>query len=236
MNREFSRKIMETTSNVYNNNLISVTNPTSIRLASELLAAGEVIAVPTDTVYGVACNANDPLAIQKLYEIKGRDENKPVAICVSDINAVKRFSKAEHLSDELLLQLLPGPVTLVLYKSQYLNNPFLNPGVAKIGIRIPNYSFIQNITKCCKEFPIALTSANKSGERSSLNVSEFKGLWGELGAVFDGGQLGNGQQRAASTVIDVSEPGKFNVIRDGVAVKETTQILERYGFKEFLKN
>lgn len=210
----------------------SVSDPISTGCAAELLASGEVIALPTDTVYGLACNANNPTAIQKLYDIKGRDENKPVAICVDSISAVKRFGNAEHLKDDLLHQLLPGPVTLVLYKSQYLNNPFLNPGVNKIGIRIPDYPFIQNIAKCC-DFPIALSSANKSSQKSSLNVSEFKSLWGELGGVFDGGQLGADQQRAASTVIDVSEPGKFNIIRDGVAAQETIQLLENYGFKEF---
>lgn len=236
-NRQFTSKMTETKPELIMNNvkIKSVTDPCSVGYAAELLASGEVIALPTDTVYGLACNANDPLAIQKLYDIKGRDENKPVAICVDTINAVKRFGNAEHFKDDLLHQLLPGPVTLVLHKSQYLHNPFLNPGVSKIGIRIPDYPFIQNIAKCC-EFPIALSSANRSSEKSSLNVDEFKSLWGELGAVFDGGQLGADQQRAASTVIDVSEPGKFNIIRDGVAVKETMQLLKTYGFREFLKN
>lgn len=235
--REFLRQNRQFTTKMIMNSvkIKSVTDPSSITFASELLASGEVIALPTDTVYGLACNANDQSAIQKLYDIKGRDENKPVAICVDAISAVKRFGRAEHVKDELLRHLLPGPVTLVLYKSHHLHNPFLNPGVHKIGIRIPDYEFIQEIAKCC-EFPIALSSANKSSEKSSLNVGEFRSLWEELGAVFDGGQLGADQQRAASTVIDVSEPGKFNIIRDGVAVKETVQLLQAYGFREFLKN
>ncbi|XP_063699818.1 threonylcarbamoyl-AMP synthase [Culicoides brevitarsis] len=228
--RKFTQKMKEITSEV-TSHVKSSSDPSSVTLAADLLLQGEVIALPTDTVYGLACNANNPRAIQKLYEIKGRDENKPVAICVDTISAVKRFGNADHLPDELLHQLLPGPVTLVLFKSEFLNNPFLNPGVSKIGIRIPKYSFIQEIAAKC-DFPVALSSANRSSEKSSLNVGEFKNLWRELGAIFDGGQLGQDQQRAASTVIDVSEPGKFSVIRDGVAVKETIRLLEMYDIKE----
>lgn len=219
------------------NNVVQVNRSDSIHFAAKLLVSNEVIALPTDTVYGLACNANNPIAIQRLYDIKGRNETKPVAICVPDIPSLRHYGVANHLNDDLLHMLLPGPVTIVLNKSWYLDNPYLNQGILKIGIRIPDYPFIQNVTKLC-DFPVALTSANKSSEKSTLNVNEFRNLWDKLGSVFDGGELGSGidEQRAASTVIDLSQPGTYNIIREGIAVKSTVQILEEHGLKEYIKN
>jgi tRNA threonylcarbamoyl adenosine modification protein (Sua5/YciO/YrdC/YwlC family) len=207
-----------------------------VKKATELLRNGKVIALPTDTVYGLACNANCPDAIQKLYEIKGREETKPVAICVADYADLRQWGQADHLPDELLKLLLPGPVTIVVYKSKNLDNPYLNPGVEKIGIRIPDFDFIRNVSREFK-YPIALTSANKSSERSTLNVEEFQKLWPNLGAVFDGGQLGlTDAQRAASTVIDLSRENVYKIIREGIAVRDTVEILEkRFNFSpEFI--
>ncbi|XP_055702133.1 threonylcarbamoyl-AMP synthase [Phlebotomus papatasi] len=210
--------------------VVSTVNPSAIPLARELLAAGEVIALPTDTVYGLACDANNPEAIQKLYQIKGRMEEKPVAICVAEIEDFHLWGSAKHLPRELLQELLPGAVTLVVNKSPRLDNPFLNPGVSRIGIRIPDSTFIRDVSRAFRA-PIALTSANRSTEPSSLNVTEFQPLWPLLGAVFDGGQLGVTEaQRAASTVVDLSEEGKYFVIRRGVAIQETENVLKRYKF------
>lgn len=207
-----------------------------IQQAANLLESGQVIAVPTDTVYGLACSANNPVAIKKLYNIKGRSCMKPVAICVREIKDVLHWGKAAHIPKELLNALLPGAVTIVVYKSNNLDNPYLNPGLDKIGIRIPECEFIRKITKAFKA-PIALTSANRSSQKSTLKVNEFRGLWPRLGAVFDDGPLGQSEeQRAASTVIDLSEPGRFRIIRKGVAIKRTIELLEEYRFEEVVDN
>lgn len=204
----------------------------AIQQAANLLEMGQVIALPTDTVYGLACNANDPKAIQRLYEIKGREETKPVAICVADFQDLRYWGRADHLPDELLCQLLPGAVTIVVNKSAHLNNPFLNPGVQKIGIRIPDFDFIRSMARVFR-FPIALTSANRSSEKSTLNIQEFEKLWPSLGAIFDGGQLGlQEKQRAASTVIDLSQEGYYRIIREGVAAQHTVHAVQQFGFKE----
>lgn len=203
----------------------------SIKLASDLMKAGQVIALPTDTIYGLACSANDPEAIKKLYKIKGRNEEKPVAICVSDYPDLKHWGRAEHLPMELIQKLLPGAVTIVLNKSKYLDNPFINPGVHKIGIRIPDFNFIRGV---CREFkePMALTSANLSSEKSSLNIKEFEKLWSSLGAVFDGGSLSEAEDhRAGSTVIDLSEKNRCQVIRRGMAYESTMKLLAEYNIE-----
>lgn len=203
----------------------------AVQLASALLNDGHVIALPTDTIYGLACSANDPEAIKKLYAIKGRNEEKPVAICVSDYEDLKHWGEAEHLQMELIKQLLPGPVTIVVQRSIHLNNPFLNPGVPKIGIRIPDFKFIRDV---CREFnqPMALTSANRSSEKSSLNIKEFQPLWPSLAAVFDGGSLSESEgQRAGSTVIDLSELNTCGVIREGSSFDSTKKILKQFNIK-----
>lgn len=200
----------------------------AVQLASELLKAGHVIALPTDTIYGLACSANNPEAIKKLYDIKGRNEEKPVAICVSDFIDLKHWGEADHLPMDLLKKLLPGAVTIVLRKSQYLNNPFLNHGLPKIGIRIPDFNFIRDVCRVFNQ-PMALTSANRSSEKSSLNVEEFSQLWPQLAAVFDGGSLSESEDhRAGSTVIDISELNSCKVIRQGISYNSTVTIIRKF--------
>ncbi|CAH2093475.1 unnamed protein product [Euphydryas editha] len=210
--------------------IISCTEEKSYKKAADFLENGYVIAVPTDTIYGLACSANCPEAIKKLYSIKGRDAAKPVAICVTNVADVRKWGEASHLCDDLLHSLLPGPVTLVLQKSKYLDNPFLNPLTTKIGIRIPNCEFINNMTKVFDK-PVALTSANFSNEPSTLCVKEFEHLYEHLGAVFDGGVLSQGleQNRTGSTVIDLSEMGSYNIIRKGISYKRFKKILQHHG-------
>ncbi|KAG7303215.1 hypothetical protein JYU34_011680 [Plutella xylostella] len=200
--------------------------------AAEYLGSGRVIAVPTDTIYGLACSANCPTAIQRLYSIKGRDSAKPVAICVTSVQDLRKWGEASHLSDELLHSLLPGPVTLVLERTKHLDNPFLNPVSTKIGIRIPNHNFMNQVTKLF-DGPVALTSANFSNEPSTLSIKEFEHLYGHLGAVFDGGLLSQGleQNRTGSTVVDLALAGQYNIIRRGISYNSIVGILDRYGLK-----
>lgn len=204
--------------------------------AAEYLEKGEVIAVPTDTIYGLACSAKCPEAIKKLYTIKGRDSIKPVAICVNSILDVRHWGDASHLSDILLNNLLPGPVTVVLEKTKYLDNPYLNPQTTKIGIRIPNNVFINNMTNVFNK-PVALTSANFSNEPSTLCIEEFKHLYEHLGAVFDGGTLSRGlnANRIGSTIVDLSVKGEYNIIRKGISYERIVEFLNSYGLRGAVK-
>ncbi|KAG6446781.1 yrdC domain-containing protein, mitochondrial [Manduca sexta] len=215
--------------------IIQCSDELSSMKAAEYVMNGHVIAVPTDTIYGLACSANCPEAIQKLYTIKGRDSAKPVAICVTYITDVRKWGEAEHLSDQLLQHLLPGPVTVVLTKTKNLDNPYLNPSTMKIGIRIPNHDFINKMTKIFN-MPVALTSANFSNEPSTLSIKEFEHLYDHLGAVFDGGILSKGldQNRTGSTVIDLSNKGFYEIIRRGISYEKVIGILESFGLKNIV--
>lgn len=213
--------------------ITSETRNNAVEAAERLIREGGVIALPTDTVYGLACDASNASSVRKLYDIKGRDDLKPVAICVADLRSFKYWGNADHLSDDLLNSLLPGPVTIVVEKSKNLTNPYLNTGTSKIGIRIPNFAFIQNLCQQLNNRPLALTSANRSGDPSSLSISEFKALWPELPGIFDYGKIGlTEENRLASTVIDLSQPGKFTIIREGMGASLTRKSMESFNIKE----
>ncbi|KAK6631690.1 hypothetical protein RUM43_013754 [Polyplax serrata] len=212
--------------------IISISEESAVLTAARMILNGDVIALPTDTIYGFAVSAQNNNGIKKLYEMKRRDMNKPIAICISSIEETKLWGETSHLEDGLLDSLLPGAVTIVL-KRKALLNPLLNPHTNLIGIRIPKFSFIQNLSRMCG-IPLALTSANLSTETSPLNISEFIHLWPELGGIFDAGTLGNLSvtDRAGSTVVDLSEPNYFNIIRSGSALESTLALLKKYNLKE----
>lgn len=206
-----------------------VDNPRAVSYAAHLLTTGEVIAVPTDTVYGLACSATNPKAIDKLFSLKGRCESKPLAICVGDEKEVSRWARVDHLPKGLLNALLPGPVTIVLNYSSQLEQSVTSPD-GKVGIRVPANGFIRQVVSALGE-PIALTSANVSGNPSSICTSEFQVLWPKLACVFDQGALGSDLNRAASTVVDLSYPGFYKVIRFGVAGDKIKHLLYEHGLE-----
>lgn len=210
--------------------------PLSLREAVALLArgvcAGLVVALPSDTVYGLACRAGSPRALRRVYDAKGRDGGKPLAVCVGDTREVARLCHVT-VSDEVLQDLLPGPVTLVFKRKPELN-PALNPSTQLVGVRVPEHAVLRQLCLQLQE-PLALTSANASAQPSSLHVHEFRELWESLAVVLDGGPLGDPRDptsRLGSTVIDLSMPGSFRIIRAGVACDRTLEILQKkHGLK-----
>lgn len=200
--------------------------------AVKSLKNGQVIALPTDTIYGVAALAQSTEAVNKLYEIKQRHEEKPVAICVGRLEDVHKWGRVT-VSQEILQDLLPGPVTLVFERTDQLN-PGLNPTTRLVGIRIPDHYFVRQLSLRCEE-PLALTSANISTVgQSSLKIEEFKDIWSKLDLILDGGVLGLSEQcRKGSTVVNLSVPGKFSIIREGSAYNQTVNILSsKYGLED----
>ncbi|XP_062511124.1 threonylcarbamoyl-AMP synthase-like [Corticium candelabrum] len=199
-----------------------------IEKAGQILTRGGTIAIPTDTIYGVASLAQSTEGVQKLYEMKQRDPEKPLAICVGDVEDISRWAYVPD--DNLLRDLLPGAVTVVLRRKPALN-PELNPGLTSIGVRIPSHPFVRKLAQFCKQ-PLALTSANTSTKPSTLAVNEFQELWPKLDLIVDGGTIRN-DSRLGSTVVDISEANQFRIIRRGRVYEATTQLLkETYGFRE----
>lgn len=223
----FARSITNTKASDSMAYVIPAAHEEAETIAINLLKSGKVVAVPTDTLYGLACSAINIEAVNRLYAIKRRNENKPVAICVGRVSDVQRWACVGHLPDGLLSALLPGPVTLVLQCINKLDKSLSHNG--KVGIRIPDYSFIRNIANGLNT-PLALTSANISSEPSAIKVEEFQPLWSKISAIFDGGSLGSGD-RCGSTVVDLSVTGYFHIIRPGVAASEVERLLQIFGLK-----
>lgn len=125
------------------------------------------MAVPTDTIYGLACLVQNNAAVSKIYEIKGRHHDKPIAMCVTTIEEIYRWCHVT-LPEAALRDLLPGPVTLVFRRLPCLN-PAFNPSTQLVGVRIPDDPFVRTLSERAAG-PLALTSANPSNQPSSLKV------------------------------------------------------------------
>lgn len=205
-------------------------------LASKYLNEGGVVALPTDTIYGIAAKADNKLALDRLYSIKGRDLSKPLAICVSDIESIADVAETRDIESDLLAALLPGPVTVLLKRSPNLN-PYLNPGVQTVGIRVPDHNFISTV--CKLSGTLALTSANRSGKPSTCSVEEFQDLIPELDCTFDCGQSRSARigtdclssYEPGSTVIDLTRPGVYGVLRQGQGFNRAKSVLEKFGYQ-----
>jgi tRNA threonylcarbamoyl adenosine modification protein (Sua5/YciO/YrdC/YwlC family) len=197
--------------------------------AEVTLRSDGVIALPTDTVYGLACRAQSSTAIQRVYHIKRRAAQKPLAICVANVIDLYRWVHVP-VPESLLHELLPGPVTLVFTRQSALN-PLLNPRLVRVGVRIPDHAFVRQLCERLDE-PLALTSANLSDSGATSSTHEFRDLWPLVDRVFDGGCLGDvDPERLGSTVIDLSVPDHFTIIRDGCALKRVLQVMHKNGLK-----
>lgn len=203
------------------------------KVAAEALRAGKVIAMPTDTIYGLAAIAQNNEAVSRLYGIKGRDAATPIAVCVARVEDMFSWCHVS-VAESVLEELLPGPVTVVFRRKPELN-PDFNPDTDLVGIRIPDHDFVRELCRNCGDgLPIALTSANRTSARSTLAITEFAELFPDLEMVFDGGRLSSdsAMARLGSTVVDLSVPGQFSFLRDGCAVQNTRDVLARHGIIE----
>ena len=206
--------------------------------AETALLQERVIAVPTDTIYGIAAIASSETAINTIYDIKMRDHSKPLAVCVADHHDIGKICHTSHLPDGLLDSLLPGPVTVVLDRRSDSNqiSDALNPGVDALAVRIPDYPFLRAVCRQVQT-PLALTSANLSGEQSPVHTSEFGHIAENCAIVFDDGALGRQQdlsdalKRAGSTIVDLRTAGGFKVVREGSALDETIKALVKKGLR-----
>jgi L-threonylcarbamoyladenylate synthase len=174
----------------------------AVRRAVDLLRAGEVVALPTETVYGLAANALEAKAIAKIFAIKGRPAHNPIIAHVADMHMARRCAAAwPDLADKLAASFWPGPLTMVLPREQSIPD-ILTAGGPTVGIRWPSHPFIQAVIQKCG-FPIAAPSANLSNRVSPTNASHVLSQLGDrVALIVDGGQC---QVGIESTVVDMSE-------------------------------
>lgn len=178
---------------------VLATNKNWIHEALKVLEEGGVVAFPTDTVYGVGVRAFDVDGIERLYNIKGRERSKAIAILIAEVTQLEQIAEADKTAHILAKKFWPGPVTLVLPRK-----PQVPEGLAQgptIGIRVPDHPVARKLLAAAG--PMAVTSANSSGERNALDAGEVLAqLGGRIDLVIDGGHTPGNQP---STVVDLTE-------------------------------
>ena len=187
-----------------------------IQAAANCLAAGGIVAVPTDTVYGLGADAFNADAVQKLYTLKGRPAGKPIPLVLGTVDDVHQV--AQNLPEfffHLTEKFWPGGLTIVVEAKNLL--PILTAGGSTVGLRIPNHPLLLQILR---QFggPMAITSANLSGEPPATSVQDFgEELISQIDIIVDDGKTPG---PVPSTVYDISvSPPQIR--RPGVISEET---------------
>jgi L-threonylcarbamoyladenylate synthase len=183
-------------------NNIAPLSPESLARAVELLRAGEVVGLPTETVYGLAGDAMNPVALARIFEVKRRPLFDPLILHFAD--AAAAFDVAEQIptaARELAQRFWPGPLTLVLLKRDFVPD-LATSGLPHVAIRVPAHPVAQAVLRAFHG-PLAAPSANRFGRISPTDAQAVQAELGEgVSLILDGGPCGVGLE---STVIFISE-------------------------------
>ncbi len=191
---------------------LSTPDASAVALACQALNNGELLVAPTETQYGILARVDNTAALEKLFELKGRDRNKPLSIFVKKIGQLKDYAEMSQMSELIAGKFLPGPLTLVLRSKRDFGKLITREG--KTGFRLSANPLIQQILEKI-EVPVTATSANFSGSPASESAMSIKERFGSKIAVYlDGGRLNN----PASTVVEVIDD-KINFLREGAISK-----------------
>lgn len=176
---------------------------------------GNLVIIPTDTVYGISADMNNEKAIEKVFEAKKRDKNKPLILLVSNLEMLKKYvKKISPLEEKIIKKYMPGRLTMLFLKNEKVSD-LVTAGSFFVGIRIPDdLNLIKIINKVGN--PIISTSANISGENTVTNVKNIdKKLLKYVSYVEDEGII----ESFPSTVIKV-EDDEITILRKGdIALK-----------------
>ena len=169
--------------------------------AVELIKAGEVVAFPTETVYGLGANAFDACAVKKIFVAKGRPSDNPLIVHVADKADIERL--ATDISEQarkVIDAFMPGPITIILKKSSLIPDA-VSAGLDTVGIRMPAHEVAQKFIRACG-VPISAPSANTSTKISPTTAKHvFDDLQGRIPLILQGG---DSQVGIESTIIDMS--------------------------------
>ncbi|HEY61238.1 MAG TPA: threonylcarbamoyl-AMP synthase [Anaerolineae bacterium] len=189
--------------------------------AVDILKHGGLVAFPTDTVYGVAALVTSPETVERLFIIKGRNRSRAIAILIGDTSGLEYLATNIPTIARLLTKAYwPGPLTIVLQKHPTL--PAIITPTQTVGIRIPDFPFTLELLR--RTGPLAVTSANKSGEESPITAQQvLKHLGGLIHLIIDGGKTPGG---IPSTVVDCTTQ-ELKVLREGpITFEELTKTIK----------
>ncbi|MEG0950981.1 MAG: L-threonylcarbamoyladenylate synthase [Niameybacter sp.] len=180
-------------------------------MAADILRAGGLVAVPTETVYGLCANALDEHAVSNIYKAKGRPSDNPLIIHIADLEKLQPL--VAHIPDSaslLIEHFWPGPLTLI-FESTSLVPLSVRGGLSTVAIRFPSHPTMQDLIRMTG-LPLAAPSANTSGKPSPTNAKRvFEDLNGKIDAIVDGGLSTVGVE---STIVDLTS-GTPTILRPG---------------------
>lgn len=194
-----------------------------ISTAASYLTKSELVAIPTETVYGLAANALNEDAVLKIYAAKNRPQFNPLIIHVASFEQAKQYIKdipAE--AEQLAAAFWPGPLTMLFNKQQNVPD-LVTAGSKRVAIRVPNHPLTLQLLSQL-EFPVAAPSANPSGYVSPTTAEHvYEGLQSKIPYILDGGACGVGVE---STIIGWNENGETELYRlGGIAVEQIEAVI-----------
>jgi tRNA threonylcarbamoyl adenosine modification protein (Sua5/YciO/YrdC/YwlC family) len=182
--------------------------PRKVRRAVDALEAGESIAYPTDTCYGLACDLFNKKAVDRLYQIKGLDRDRKLSFICRDLAEVSRYAVMHNHIYRLLKEFLPGPYTFIVEATRDVPKIVQTPRKT-VGIRVPAHEVTLALVRELGR-PIISTTANRHGEPPPPDPREIDALFPALSLVLDAGPAGT----TPSSVIDLTGPSPV-VVREG---------------------
>ncbi len=190
----------------------------AIEKAASVLRAGGLVVYPTDTLYGLGCDALNGEALKKVFAVKKRPEDKPLSIAVSSLEMMRRYTQVTPEAEALAKRFLPGALTLVLRKKDLPD--ILTAGEKNVAIRIPGNKLALRLIGTLGH-PISATSANLSGMEPPVTAEEAMRQI-QVDLVLDSGRL---EARIPSTIVDLS--GRPKLLREGkIKWSEIEKVLE----------
>jgi tRNA threonylcarbamoyl adenosine modification protein (Sua5/YciO/YrdC/YwlC family) len=182
--------------------------PRKIRRAVELLNAGEVIAYPTDTSYGLGCDLFNKKAIDRIYQIRQLSEKHQLTFICPDLSDIARYAIVDNAQYRLLKRMLPGPYTFILDATREVPK-IVQSKKKTVGIRVPNHEVVLAIVRELGR-PIVTTTAAAPGQDAMIDPAEIDDAFHGLALILDGGVGGI----VPTTVVDLTG-GEVRVVREG---------------------
>jgi L-threonylcarbamoyladenylate synthase len=190
--------------------------PKNLRRLARVLRRGGLVAVPTETVYGLAASALDARACRLIFQAKRRPSNDPLIVHVADLPMLARIAEPNAAVASLARAFWPGPLTLVLARKPVIPD-VVTAGLSSVAVRMPAHPLLRRLLRLCR-LPLAAPSANPFGYISPTTAIHVReGLGSAIAHILDGGPCQHGLE---STIVDVRDPGRPVLLRPGVITAE----------------
>ena len=191
------------------------------KLAHILINDG-VIAVPTDTVYGICAKIDSKKAYNRIIKIKNRQANKSFPVMCANEKQIKEIAVVNKMAEKLIKVFMPGPITLILKKKEDLPD-YVTNGKDTIAVRMATSKELERLIKMAKS-PVFMTSANKSNEPVCKSLDEIEKACPDLDGIMDGDVFFG----EASTIVDCSKE-EINILRNGpITEKQINEAIHLY--------